>query len=153
MPNENNQDPSINSQQATSTPATPEVQPAPTPEPIDPLQKDGGTSPIPEPISVSPTENPSSFVPLGGTTEDKPTPSGLSALLARAREMIQFRKRKKLEKILELARGKGKITNNDIQKLLRVSDATATRYLSQLVKEGKLTRFGPANNPFYQIAG
>ena len=32
------------------------------------------------------------------------------------------------EKILELLKDKNKITNNDIEKLLNVSDATAERY-------------------------
>ncbi|KKQ03399.1 MAG: hypothetical protein US12_C0016G0009 [Parcubacteria group bacterium GW2011_GWA2_36_24] len=35
-----------------------------------------------------------------------------------------------------------KITNDEIEKFLHVSDATATRYLSQLEKEGKIKQVG-----------
>lgn len=34
------------------------------------------------------------------------------------------------------------VTNNDIEKLLGVSDATATRYLSELEREGKVEQVG-----------
>ena len=44
--------------------------------------------------------------------------------------------------VLSAARGKGSITNDDVQKLLGVSDATATRYLSELESQGKLKQVG-----------
>ena len=69
-------------------------------------------------------------------------------LLVKARATIQDRKQKKHEKILEALDGKGpttlklrragKITNDEVEKLLHVSDATATRDLSALEKEGKI---------------
>jgi len=37
---------------------------------------------------------------------------------------------------------KSKITNDEVEKLLHVSDATATRYLSQLKKEGRIKQNG-----------
>ena len=55
---------------------------------------------------------------------------------------MQDRKRKKIEKILEFLNTNGKVTNDEVEKLLHVSDATATRYLSGLVKEGKIKRVG-----------
>ncbi len=63
-------------------------------------------------------------------------------LLTKARESIQFRKRKKLDKIMELLSKKEKISNNDVTLLLRISDATATRYLDILEKEGKIKQDG-----------
>ncbi len=60
----------------------------------------------------------------------------------KARATIQNRKRIKLEKILSEVAKKGKITNDEVEKLLHVSDATATRYLSQLEKEGKIKQIG-----------
>ena len=70
----------------------------------------------------------------------------------KARATIQDRKHKKHEKILEALDGKGpttlklrragKITNDEVEKLLHVSDATATRYLSALEKEGKIQQVG-----------
>jgi len=58
--------------------------------------------------------------------------------LVKARVTIQDRKRKKRDKIMEALSKKNKITNDEVEKLLYISDATATRYLSVLVKEGKI---------------
>lgn len=77
-------------------------------------------------------------------------PASALSLLARARERIQFRKQKKLERIVELASKRGRITNDDVEKLLHVSDATATNYLSQLVREGKLRRAGSPSHASYE---
>jgi predicted HTH transcriptional regulator len=46
------------------------------------------------------------------------------------------------QKILEFVQANGKIQNNDVEKLVGVSDATAGRYLDELEKEGKLTQHG-----------
>jgi Fic family protein len=43
----------------------------------------------------------------------------------------------------------GKITNNDIEKLLGVSDTTATRYLDELEKEGLIKQVGKTGNAVY----
>ena len=63
-------------------------------------------------------------------------------LLITARNAIQFRKRKKLDKIMALFLQQSKITNDEVEKFLHVSDATATRYLSILEKEGKIKQNG-----------
>ena len=63
-------------------------------------------------------------------------------LLIKARNAIQFRKRKKLDKIMSLFLKQSKITNDEVEKFLHVSDATATRYLSELEKEGKIKQSG-----------
>jgi len=44
--------------------------------------------------------------------------------------------------ILTLFEKQEKVMNNDVQKLLTVSDATATRYLEELQKEGKIIQQG-----------
>jgi len=46
------------------------------------------------------------------------------------------------QKILDLANSKDKITNNDVEKLLGVSDKTVQRYLNELQGEGKLKQSG-----------
>jgi Fic family protein len=46
------------------------------------------------------------------------------------------------KKILAFLRGKNRISNNDVEKLLEVSDATAERYLDELEKEGRLQQVG-----------
>ncbi len=135
------------------TPATPEVTPEiPSPAPT-PVQTSEVPVPVPAPEpSVTEPTNPPNISPQpspyqgGGAVQ-----GGLGVLLQKAKEKIMFRKRAKLEKVVALVQTKGKITNNDVEKLLHLSDATATRYLNELVKQGRLRRVGPAKQPFYQI--
>ena len=89
-------------------------------------------------------------------SQDKPTPEPPSAaapvqtgilhatrdILMKARVTIQDRKRKKRDKIMQALTTKNKITNDEVEKLLHVSDATATRYLSALEQEGKIKQVG-----------
>ena len=85
----------------------------------------------------------------------------LISLRERARNVIHTRKNMKLEKIMSFAllqKGKGKeqgkvVTNDDVEKLLHVSDSTATRYLESLVKEGRLKKSGVRGGAFYEIEG
>lgn len=46
------------------------------------------------------------------------------------------------QKILMFVQEHGKIQNNDVEKLVGVSNATAERYLDELENEGKLTQHG-----------
>ncbi len=46
------------------------------------------------------------------------------------------------QKILNLLEKKGELVNDDVQGLLSVSDATATRYLDELEKDGKIKQVG-----------
>jgi predicted HTH transcriptional regulator len=48
--------------------------------------------------------------------------------------------------ILRLVRERGTIANNDVERLLGVSDATAGRYLQKLETEGKLEQIGITGN-------
>lgn len=70
----------------------------------------------------------------------QPSRKNMSELLAKEHLAIQNRKRKKLDRILDLFAKQTKITNDEVEKLLHISDATATRYLSQLEKEGKIQK-------------
>lgn len=63
-------------------------------------------------------------------------------LLVKARNALQGKKRKKLDKIMTLFAKHNHITNDMVEKLLHTSDATATRYLSILEKENKITQAG-----------
>ncbi len=63
-------------------------------------------------------------------------------LLDKAKLAIQFRKRKKLDKIMVMFLKQSKITNDDVEKFLHVSDATAERYLNILEKENKIKQVG-----------
>jgi hypothetical protein len=77
-----------------------------------------------------------------GGNEPIRTQSFIRGLLEKAKLAIQSRKRKKLDKIMNLFAKQTSISNNDVQKLLYVSDATATRYLGILIKEGKIKQEG-----------
>ncbi len=72
-------------------------------------------------------------------------------LFIKAKNAIQFRKRKKLDKVMALFLKKSKITNDEVEKFLHVSDATATRYLSQLEKEGKIKQSGKTGKSVFYI--
>lgn len=52
-------------------------------------------------------------------------------------------------KILEFLQGKGRITNNNVEKLCGVSNNTAERYLDELEKEGKLIQNGKTGQSFF----
>jgi len=57
---------------------------------------------------------------------------------------------KKKQEILNFLVGKEKVKNDDIQKLLAVSDATVTRYMDELEKEGKVSQIGKGSNAYYE---
>ena len=55
------------------------------------------------------------------------------------------------EKILEFLHENEKVVNNDIEKFLGVSDATATRYLDELEKENKIEQIGKTGHSVYYV--
>lgn len=57
-----------------------------------------------------------------------------------AKQMEQKTENK--QKVLTFVQTNGKIQNNDVEKLVGVSNATAERYLDELEKEGKLAQYG-----------
>ena len=62
------------------------------------------------------------------------------------------RKRENKEKILEFLEDNEKIANNNVEKICKVSHATAERYLNQLEKDGELTQHGKiGQNVFYTL--
>ena len=145
---------------------TPAVEaPAPATEPTTPPQEappattapPAPTEPVPAPetAQIPPNEPlPPESEPFD-SAQDKPTPDPPSSaastptpahhvrdFLTRARTATQDRKRKKRDKIMLALTTKNKITNDEVEKLLHVSDATATRYLSALEKENKIKQVG-----------
>ena len=79
-----------------------------------------------------------------------PSSSRMKELWFKFRAKVIEGKSKKLEKVLALALRKKKITNDDVQKLLNVSDATATRYLKELVRQGRLKQLGIKSTTVYE---
>lgn len=64
--------------------------------------------------------------------------SGIASHVQKQQNEKQSRK----EKILQIIREKGNVTNNDIETALGVADASATNYLSDLEREGKIEQIG-----------
>ncbi len=62
----------------------------------------------------------------------------------------RFRKEENLQKILKLIQKKKKITNDNVQKFLRVSDATAVNCLNILLKRELIKAFGKKKGVFYK---
>lgn len=62
-------------------------------------------------------------------------------------------KRDGLRQILEALEQSqsGRVTNNDVEVLLGVSDATATRYLSELEQDGEVRQVGSTGKGVYYI--
>lgn len=60
-------------------------------------------------------------------------------------------KRKNKEDIGDYLKRNERITNNDVERLLGVSDATATRYLEELEKEGKVRQVGETGKGVYYV--
>lgn len=73
----------------------------------------------------------------------------LDKLLA-ARQKKQEKIAANLEMIMAYAREHGKITNDEVEKLVKVKDRQALRYLAMLCKQGRLVRFGTKKNTFYK---
>lgn len=59
------------------------------------------------------------------------------------------KKEENLQKIREFMATKDRITNNDVEQLVWVSDATAERYLNQLEKEGIIKQVGTGSETYY----
>ena len=60
-------------------------------------------------------------------------------------------KEKAKKRILGLIKEKERVTNDDVQNLLKVSDATATRYLDSLEKENKIIQKGETSQIYYRF--
>jgi len=128
------------------------------PEPEKTQENQAENESIPEPISESveapkpqtaqtPVNEPLEEPETSRKEQAKPVSVNSKSSLARqllisARNAIQFRKRKKLDHVMSLFLQQSKITNDEVEKFLHVSDATATRYLSILEKEGKIKQVG-----------
>jgi len=53
------------------------------------------------------------------------------------------------KKILGLLETQNKLTNNQVEQMLDISDSTATRYLDDLEKEGKIRQIGKTGRDVY----
>lgn len=111
------------------------------------------SQPEPEPEQLESSSGPESVVSQQQTAPSVVVPPSKltpKELWVRFREKVIERKSKKLEKIVALALKDKQITNDDVEKLLHVSDATATRYLQELVRQGRLKRSGTTSGITYE---
>ncbi|MDP3996105.1 MAG: FaeA/PapI family transcriptional regulator [bacterium] len=80
------------------------------------------------------------------------TASEISAGKAAPLHKATAGKEDRKERIMRLFSEKSEIQNDDVEKLLGVSDATATNYLSELEAEGKVEQVGErGRGVFYTI--
>ena len=142
-------EPKIEGNQSKNEPSSePVSEPEQTPKPETAQTPVNEPLPESEPSVSEAKEEPKPIeTPEPETEKEKPRTSYLKSqkwgeLLVMARNAIQFRKRKKLDRVMSLFLKQSKITNDEVEKLLHVSDATATRYLSTLEKEGKVKQNG-----------
>lgn len=128
---------------------------APVDGPLKP-EPTGPQGPLPFSKTDDRQENKVAQVPIPIPTIPEPR-SRARELLTMARNAMQFRKRKKLEKILGLlekrtsngSTNSPQVTNDEVEKLLHVSDVTATRYLDTLEKEGRIKQVGREGKGIY----
>jgi len=69
---------------------------------------------------------------------EEPPRAGARERSLRGNARKQERARGKIARLMAEIEKRGKISNDEVEKLLHVSDATAARYLAVLVKEGKI---------------
>jgi hypothetical protein len=115
-------------------------------------------APIPAPIQSVPTQPaPSAPAALTPSVPQSQSPAQqdqtgfIRALLAKANAKIQSKRQKRLELLMQAVSKKGKIDNREAQKLLRISDKTAERYLNKLVAQGRLRRSGAGRDVIYTL--
>lgn len=147
---------------ASAVPSTPEV-PAESPVPVPALATEPlvvsepvlenlpvNTSPPPEAVAApAPASSPAPVADPVTHIITQPV-FAIKNLAQQALEKLRFRKKSRLEKIVALAQKKGSIVNDDVEKLLKVSDSTAQRYLGELVTTGKLKRSGSTTHIKYE---
>jgi predicted HTH transcriptional regulator len=100
--------------------------------PIEPLGSVNEPK-VSEPVSIFSAPEP---------TPQTPKPNLARQLIAKAREAIQNRKRKKIDHVMDLFAKRTNITNSQVADFLHVSDATATRYLQILENENRIKQVG-----------
>ena len=127
---------------------TPQVAAPPAAETI-PQVEIPASEPRPSPVSESTAPEPA--------PAPTPAPSAVPVHLAKENSLKAVAKKKQkiekhLEKILAAARSRASISNRDVVKLLRVSDATASRYLKMLVSRGHLQKMGKGRSVKYILS-
>lgn len=97
-------------------------------------------------INIPPIEPPNPSSPIS-----PPSPSDTSSLRQKANQKRLEKRQKHFDEIMQLIKQTGTITNTDVQRLCRVSQSTATNYLSELTKKGILKKQGIRGGAKYSL--
>ena len=116
-----------------------------TPPVSESVQPTSSSQPVSAPAPLTPS------VPQPQSPAQQDQTGFIRALLDKAQAKVQSNKQKKLDKIILFAQKKKIIANEDVQLLLHVSSATATRYLVKLVQQSRLARIGNPRDAKYQF--
>ncbi len=135
--------PTTDSPSADLPPEAPETPPN---DAVVPLVKDQNQASEPSQSNMQEPEN-QPEIPVAEAAI--PTSSFLQNLLQKANAVLRTRKQQKLDRIMTLFEKRAKITNDEVEKFLHVSDATATRYLSILEREGKIVQAGKTGHSVF----
>ena len=124
-------------------------------EPVQPVpvQSTPVSAPTP-PTPTTPQTQPSAQplqTPTSVTQPNSSESNQFRNIQARGRTKIQTNRKQKLDKLIQFAQKKQIVDNEEIQVLLRISSATATRYLVELVKQGRLVREGSPRHAKYRF--
>ena len=85
----------------------------------------------------------------GSSSVPNPSPQAGQGSIINAEQVKQ--RQEHLDKVLQYIAEHDRVTNNDVEKLLNVSNATAERYLNELEKQGKVVQVGTTGqNVFYK---
>ena len=77
---------------------------------------------------------------------------GISGEVVTHAEQQQQNRKVKQETIINYLQTNSEISNNQVEKLIKVSDATATRYLEELEQAGKIVQIGKTGHQVrYQL--
>lgn len=76
----------------------------------------------------------------------------MAVFQARADRAVQQRIQNRLDRIANAAHEAGSVTNDDVEDMFCIGDRTASRYLRQLVADGRLVRQGTGRGTYYTPA-
>lgn len=136
--------------QEALAPTEPQSEPQEIPEAAPEMASEPPPS-SPEPSTPAPQPSQSASVPTPAAATSSALPPA-APLRAKALAAKRAKADARRDGIVERARARKTVTNNDVQLHCRVSDATATRDLEQLVKDGRLKRMGKQKRPTYEPA-
>lgn len=73
------------------------------------------------------------------------------SIVRRILTIVQFRKQQRKERMVMLAEELKVITVEDVRRRIRITKVTARKYLEELVREGRLLRYGKKGAYNYQL--